>query len=568
MTAFRCPALHRDQRGFLSPLIIFMLVALAYMIVWILDTGQMIYDKQRTQDTADAAALVHADWEARSLNIMAMNNVASTQAMVILVTSTALTEALADLGLRAADVGIQIGEYSSEQGWGEVGRLPLPTGAPYCPSWNDIPFGFIIEGACLAFQAIRSVGFIRAGAYVIASGFKYQPQNLILKSVDIIKAMNSMNDDLVNNFSDRVSKEALHLIKLDDADHVVFHPACTHADKQCREGQGGDLPVEHGVLAFQEMCRVADEGTAGFELGPAKLVSDAEFKNRGFPMDKGPFSAGGIDGRPIRDFVNDKSGMSTELPFFYRFYNIFGPAYYTSADFEDLLKKYAPKRVKIFGIKVKTPDWLLDAAKGSAETLLGGKLGVVNPFQLPIDENDGVPPERMRYGDDQSEETNDFTRRFDNLWRDVCPAGTLVSFINVLPHPYWLKGRVSVPSTKADGLVTRNNKGPNVAKTDQITDYRILAVVSRQPRARLQVSRFVDKTPSAYATAESWVHNYTSFDLYTQDWLATLAPATLMDDAQALSTTIKKTPVASSYQTLTSALDKGGSGGWSQINAH
>ncbi|WP_411196782.1 TadE/TadG family type IV pilus assembly protein, partial [Rhizobium sp.] len=64
MTPTLIKRLHRDERGFLSPIILYMTIALALMIVWILNTGQMIYDKQRTQDTADAAALVHADWEA------------------------------------------------------------------------------------------------------------------------------------------------------------------------------------------------------------------------------------------------------------------------------------------------------------------------------------------------------------------------------------------------------------------------------------------------------------------------------------------------------------------------
>ncbi|MGO7711744.1 hypothetical protein, partial [Rhizobium johnstonii] len=45
--------------------------------------------KSRAEIDADAAALVHADWEARYLNIMAMNNVASSQATVVMATSVA-----------------------------------------------------------------------------------------------------------------------------------------------------------------------------------------------------------------------------------------------------------------------------------------------------------------------------------------------------------------------------------------------------------------------------------------------------------------------------------------------
>ena len=102
---------------------------------------------------------------------------------------------------------------------------------------------------------------------------------------------------------------------------------------------------------------------------------------------------------------------------------------------------------------------------------------------------------------------------------------------------------------------------------DQLKPYRALAVVSRKPRARLQAKKFADKTP-AFAYAESWVHNYTSFDLYTQDWLAALAPTSLVGDVSALSQTIKRRPPADSYKALTAAFDKGGAGAWSVVNTH
>lgn len=93
--------------------------------------------------------------------------------------------------------------------------------------------------------------------------------------------------------------------------------------------------------------------------------------------------------------------------------------------------------------------------------------------------------------------------------------------------------------------------------SDRLTDYRTLAVVSREPRARLQTSLFKDKTPSAYAVAESWIHNPSAFDLYTQDWMAMLVPAGYMDRATDVSATIKRSPAAQHFRSLTSALDRG-----------
>lgn len=117
MTPTFIKRLHRDERGFLSPIILYMTIALALMIVWILNTGQMIYDKQRTQDTADAAALVHADWEARYLNIMAMNNVASSQATVVMATSVAFQLTTAELALRSTAILAKLAQYSFTEGF-------------------------------------------------------------------------------------------------------------------------------------------------------------------------------------------------------------------------------------------------------------------------------------------------------------------------------------------------------------------------------------------------------------------------------------------------------------------
>lgn len=555
--------LHRDERGFLSPIIIFMLVALAYMIVWILNTGQMVYDKQRTQDTADAAALVHADWSARSLNVMAMNNVAASQATVILATSTAYQLTLAELEARSLTIAAQLARFSASSGLGEGSRY-LPTGAPYCGFYASIPFvGGFIQAACVAFQVWRGIGAVRATAYVVASMKDYNPPGLISKSRKIIKAMNEMNTYLVDSFPERVGNEALNLVRVDDADHLVFHPACKSA-KTCRrssEGQGGDLPVEKGTakgaIAYAEMCLAMSKGTTSLGAGAASLQMRGEYAKRGFPSGKGPLTAGGVDGRHIRDFVNDESETDEELPAFYDWYEIFGPGYYTGVSFGEIFKKFAPsKSIKVFGFKIDVKKVFIKAATVFFEDVMGFKLGFINIFQYPI--NAPWP----RYSDEQTAEKNDFTRKFDTIWSGVCGAGgiggAIVSKIGILPSPYWLKGR---PVYAFDPVSTRK-------AADQMKPYRSLAVVSRKPRARLQTARFVDKTPSAYAFAESWVHNYTAFDLYTQDWLAVLVPTSLMGNTGAVSQTVKNSPAADSYKVLTQAFDKGGSNAWSRVNTH
>ncbi|WP_434734513.1 Tad domain-containing protein (plasmid) [Rhizobium sp. YTUHZ044] len=538
--------LHRDQRGFLSPIILYMTIALALMIVWILNTGQMIYDKQRTQDTADAAALVHADWEARYLNIMAMNNVASSQATVVMATSVAYQLTTAELALRSAAILAKLAEYSFTEGFGPASLLPPLPPMPYCPGWQKVPIvGGIIYGACLAFQGFRATEATKAIAYTVAAQIKYDPLGLINKSSDIIDAMNDLNDYLVESFPERVGNDALHLVRLNKSDHVVFHPPCESCG-QAGEGAGGNLPVDRDGInpaaAYTEMCLAMSYGTQGQD----PFLMRGEFANRGFPNGKGPLTAGGVDGSHIRDWVNHESGIDDQLVEFYIFYEAFGPKYLSKIPFKAIIEQYADLSW--------WQELLLDGSFFVAEEFFGIKFGVVNPFQLPID----VPP---RYSEKQTKDENDFTRKFDMIWNQVCgPAGGAISVTGVslpllsFPKPYWLKGRIPFNFTPFGG--------------DQLSDYQTLAIVSRAPRARLQVRLFKDRTPSAYALAQSWVHNYTAFDLYTQDWLASLAPATLADDIGAVSGTIKQSPAADSFTGLTRVFDNGGANAWAAVNTH
>jgi hypothetical protein len=193
----------------------------------------------------------------------------------------------------------------------------------------------------------------------------------------------------------------------------------------------------------------------------------------------------------------------------------------------------------------------IELGMGVLEGAFGMSFGVVNPFQLPID----TPP---RYEESQTADTNDFTRTFDDTWDQVCGgSGGLLSLVGVLPQPYWLKGRevlaMDPASTRATG--------------DQLEDYRSLAVVARSPRGRIQRKLFKDATPSAFAFAESWTHNYTAFDLYTQDWRVALAPVSRAADTD-LSDTLRASPGASAFDKLTTTLDQGGTDGLVALTRH
>jgi hypothetical protein len=332
--------LHRDQRGSLSPMILTLTIVLVYMIVWILNTGQTIYDKQRTQDTADAVALVHADWTARSLNIMAMNNVAASQALVVGATSAALEMTALDLAKRSGQILLKLKDYTTDWGWGPPSLVPPMPPMPYCPYYQAIVIDFgIIHKACVAFQLFRGTMALAAEGYVVYVHTYYDPLSIASKSGQIIDAMNALNDDLVERLPERIAVNAQTLITLNKVDHVVFHPPCKDAAScdASQEGQGTDLPVQRHIsfadpFAYKEMCIAADHGTSAYPAPTTGFTPNMRgaYEKRGFPVGKGPLTAGGKgDKSHIRDHVNDESGMASWLPTWQTFYDAFGPAYYT-----------------------------------------------------------------------------------------------------------------------------------------------------------------------------------------------------------------------------------------------
>lgn len=71
------------QRGQIVPLFMLGVIGLVLMVVMLLNTGDFLNQRMQVNNAADAAAITQATWAARSLNTMAMNNVAFTQAFAL-----------------------------------------------------------------------------------------------------------------------------------------------------------------------------------------------------------------------------------------------------------------------------------------------------------------------------------------------------------------------------------------------------------------------------------------------------------------------------------------------------
>jgi hypothetical protein len=96
-------ALHRDERGqiiYLTVASVIVFIALAALVI---NSGHMVTRRLETQNAVDAATISGAAWVARGMNIISMNNVATTELLGLTVVLRALKETWEE-GSRRAQV--------------------------------------------------------------------------------------------------------------------------------------------------------------------------------------------------------------------------------------------------------------------------------------------------------------------------------------------------------------------------------------------------------------------------------------------------------------------------------
>lgn len=283
-------SLHQDRTAALAPLYGFILLFFAWGMATTLNTGEVAYDKIRTQNAADALALAHAEQAARDLNVMSMNNMALVQMLTVSAVTFTLMETLADIQLRAATAQVKI----------------VRSAASKCG----------INPYCWALHAAISMQVLTTQIKALQVYLRYRPEKGFSTSQRMIDGLNRMNDHLVQSFPRRSGEIMKLLMKENRIDSVFTYPPCRRGGgSDCRGGvdEGGDLPVERGavqsVAAHMEICRGAEKGADGDHR--------QDYTVHGYPRGKGPYTAGGSSGKPhLRDHVEAETGLSWLLPFF------------------------------------------------------------------------------------------------------------------------------------------------------------------------------------------------------------------------------------------------------------
>ncbi len=340
-------SLHRDTRGAIAPLMILLFLFFLYWTVSVFNAGQLSLDKMRTQNGADVAAMVHADWTARGLNTMSMNNVALSQNLVALVASASVVEAELDLGARALETGSAI-----------LAASAVCQGFP----------------PCLAYYAARA-----APAFAtVAQLYDYERRHDARKGVTVaratIESLNRMNDDLVRSMP-RIAGNAIKAsLAPNDIDAVFVYKPCENGEG-CggAGGSGRDLPVDRGsrAQAYLELCDAAENGSNG--------RSRLNYEKLGYPRDKGPLKAGGSRNMPVKDYISRQTGLGLIYQQFYAAYPF--PEPYLGTTIPPLFLEPQTLASNDFTLKFDR-NWNLACFGGVAGGMLGLGSVVPTPYGL------------------------------------------------------------------------------------------------------------------------------------------------------------------------------------------
>jgi hypothetical protein len=349
---------HRDTGAALAPIFGFVLLFFAWGIGAIINTGEVTYDKVRTQNGADILALAQADQMARDLNVMALNNIAMTQMLVVGVISFSMQEELIDVGSKVTLAATQITQSASQKCQGY-------------PAW--VAF-------CLSVHLQAMTTTIETGAQAARIQVQYRPDQGVATASRMIGALNRMNDYIVESFPRRSGELLRELASANRIDSFFVYPPCRPGGgASCTNGanQGSDLPLERtqltSLVSHREVCKAAEEGSDG--------RNRHDFYVRGFPNNKGPYTAGGAADRHVRDHASLTAGFGTMLP--------------------------------RFDMMMEQTNWLI---------------------------NFTMPP---RYTVRQLPTNNHFTRLVDTNWSMICSGagGVIAGLFLEMPRPYWIEGR-------------------------------------------------------------------------------------------------------------------------------
>lgn len=491
----------RRRRGAVAIVAVAAMVPVTAMIAANANSGQMVNERRMTQDGADALAVMHGTWTARSLNVISMNTVTATQLLTVAIGSEALAGTLQEIRITAGLVDAYITGH----------------GALHCPPRTPDPVAAAViavawTAPCLINHGVVAIPANLALAKTFITEARYDPNHGIDVSHKALRAIEGMNRAIVERFP-----RAMREIGEDYAEELgidAFHfadPCNGYGVKNCTRTNTDDgmaLPLDEGGFeARSQFCAAMQFGTT------ARFTT---FRQRGFPIGKGPMTHGGARSNPVvKDHINDLTGIGSDLRRFKDYYD-------------------------------------------SPATLLGEYIHLWVPYRK------GIAPNL--FGPQQATRNNAFTRRYDTKFASLCLVGKAIS--GPLNQLVRMEIEAPVPTFWQLKDIAPLNPMP-IVQPDRMPDaFRVLAVTQKDKGRRLAAQVLTEKVESHFGYGQTGVYNPDGADLFSQKWRYRMMPATRMDDPAKMARDLKRQAKAP-FRPLATALGAVASTGtWGRVNAH
>lgn len=463
------------EDGQISVLFLLGVVTLVMLVMMLLNTGQHVTERIEVQNSADSLALSRANWAARSLNMVAMNQVAMTQATAVATATTALlpvaVQAIPDAIKGAKNAYTFLGGCSAASA---ACLVAAPACLLACQTYG---WAAVAAFAAAGVDAAAVTGALKGGAL----GVEY---------ANYAGAFVAMNDHIAETFpsfsaeiTDRLAEENL-------VESPVFYPA--------QESDSGSpstpLPVTKiPLIPDLSLDSGYDIGAFCYVLQKGDLIRPipTNYQGLGYDAGVGPTDAAWAD-------VEN---------------HIFGPlGFYVWM--QPFSIPFMPKKK---WIPLKLPE------KGD----LGGDVTPENEWNPETDPNN---PDATDPGDSAAsqEGKNEFAKLMKIAVAAVCATRTAPG---IPPRPltlYRVNQRPYVPLTRPqktrDALsflaFARRAKLDGQAKLQG--EYFKVATPSTYAYAQAEVYNTTTFIPNPYGETPA------NYDLFSQGWRARLTPAKLL----------------------------------------
>jgi hypothetical protein len=548
------------RRGALAMVALAAIVPVTGMMAANLNTSQMIDDRRQSQDAADALASVHAAWTARSLNIIAMNNVTTAQLLSVAVGSEALIVALSELTGRAGASALYIAGH----------------GATHCPARSPNPIAYAVESAiwtapCGVWHT--AVGLPATLAITRAERIKdeFDPAHGLETATKALKAIDGMNKALAQRHPRAMAEiaESHHPI-LEIDDHHFADPCSGAMVRNCTTANTGDgmaLPlVEASASAYAHLALVMAVGMTS---------KDTTFRARGFDPGRGPIQAGGSRGyAKLVDHINHVTEIGVALHDFKRFYSssisdlprhpAAGPGT-AQGPIYNAPPEQANEEIPFDDETTSNLEGLEDFLEGVTD-ITEDVLTVLRRIPLQYDRH----PQGLNLAGTQSIRGSNSFRRYFSIAHGMVALGPRRDDLPLVLDLTDLALRYPAPVPQIFELegIDPTDLFPPLENLTMPEAFHILAFSQKEMSRRLGGAELPSPVKSHSGYGQAGVFNPDGASLYSQNWHMRLMPATRMDDIRQASRDLDRQATASFDDVARDLGNVASQASWDRVNAH